>query len=117
MFIESFNATLSRYRAMLAEARTGKLNLQNKDFDTGQPTRAGEYKLADETYSKLVRQLASKNFESASPELRHNILAFYGNLGAPIATKRHKGDWQETLRALDKLRGTPTQAVRTGRKR
>jgi len=114
MFIESFNATLTRYRAMLAQARTGRLNLQNKDFDTGQPTRAGEYRLADETYSKLVRQLAGKNFESASPELRHNILAFYGNLDGPIATKRHKEDWQETLRALDKLRAARVEATQTG---
>ncbi len=117
MFIESFNATLSRYHALLTEARVGKLNLQNKDFDTGQPTRAGEYKLADEAYSKLVRQLAKKDFENASPELRHNILAFYGNLDAPIATKRHKEDWQETLRALDKLKAMPTQAVRPTRRR
>jgi Zinc dependent phospholipase C len=117
MFIESFYATLTRYRALLAEARLGKLNLQNKDFDTGEPTRAGEYKLADQTYSKLVIQLASKNFENASPELRRNILAFYGDLNAPIATKNDRKEWQETLRALDKLRATPTQAARPARKR
>lgn len=107
----------SRYRSLLTGARTGKLNLQNKDFDTGQPTRAGEYKLADETYSRLVRQLATKNFENASPELRRNVLAFYANLDAPIATKKERRDWEETVRALDKLKATPTQAVRPARKR
>jgi hypothetical protein len=116
LFIESFNVTLNRYRAMLSQARTGKLDLQNKDFDTGEPTRAGEYKLADETYAKLLNQLASKNFDNVPPALRANILAFYGNLNAPIATKKDREDWQKTLRALDKLKATPTQATRTGQR-
>src|SRR2546423_667527 len=42
LFIESFNATLIRYRALLAQARNSKPNLQNTDFDTGRPVRAGE---------------------------------------------------------------------------
>lgn len=110
MFIQSFDTTLSRYRALLHQARTGKLDLQNRDFDTGEPTRAGEYKLADETYAKLLAESAKKDFKNITPELRRDILAFYGNLNAPIATKRHKDDWEKTLRALDRLKATPIQA-------
>jgi hypothetical protein len=113
MFLESFNETLSRYRSLLQQTQTGKLNLQNMDFDTGQPTRAGEYPLADETYAKLLKRLASNKFESVTPDLRQNILAFYGNLDAPIATKKDKEEWRETLRALDQLKSAPAQAVRT----
>jgi hypothetical protein len=32
MFIESFNATLNGYRTLLRQARTGRVNLQNRDF-------------------------------------------------------------------------------------
>ena len=109
-FMESFNATLERYRALLGQMRSQRLNLRNMDFDTGKPTRAGEYRLADETYSKLVIKLAKTDFESLQPDLRQNILAFYSDTNAPIATKRDKGDWRETLRALEKLRATPMQS-------
>lgn len=104
MFIESFTATLNGYRTVLRQVSTGRINLQNRDFDTGEPTRAGEYKLADETYAKLLERSSKKNFENMTPELRHNILSFYGNLNAPIATKKNNGDWQKTLRALDRLK-------------
>jgi hypothetical protein len=86
-------------------------------FDTGQPTRAGEYKLADETYAKLLEQSSKKQFENMTPELRQNILSFYGNLNAPIATKRNKDDWQKTLRALDRLKGSGAQAGGQSRSR
>lgn len=109
MFIESFNATLVQYRALLAQARNGKLNLQNTDFDTGRPVRGGEYRLADETYAKLLEKLAKHNFENASPDLRRDILAFYSNLSAPIATKRDKDEWRATLRALDQLKAAQSQ--------
>ena len=51
MFLESFNATLTRYRGMLGQVQNKNINLQNRDFDTGELTRAGEYKLADDTYA------------------------------------------------------------------
>ena len=113
MFLESFDASLNSYRGVLAKARTGSLSLQNKDFDTGEPTQAGEYKLADETYAKLLIKLAGRDFDSVTPELRQNILAFYGNLDQPNATKQDKKEWQKTLSALDKLKATPTNATRT----
>jgi hypothetical protein len=92
------------------------LDLENKDFDTGQPTRAGEYKLADETYAKLVIKLSDKSFEFMTAELRQDILVFFGDLNAPIVTKRDKGDWKKALSALEKLKATPTQASRTSQK-
>jgi Zinc dependent phospholipase C len=109
LFIESFNATLDRYRALLGQVRGGRLELQNTDFDTGRPVRAGEYKLADETYARLLEKLAKHHFENATPDLRRNILAFYSNLDAPIATKQDKDDWRKTLRALDQLKAVQGQ--------
>ena len=109
LFIASFNTTLDHYRALLTQARGGKLDLQNMDFDTGRPTRAGEYKLTDETYARLLEKLAKHNFENAGPDLRRDLLAFYSDLNAPIATKRDKEDWRQTLRALDQLKAAQGQ--------
>ena len=113
LFIESFNASLERYRGLLAQTRTGKLDLQNTDFDTGRPVRAGEYKLADDTYARLLEKLAKHDFENTSPELRRNLLAFYNDPNAPNATRRDKDDWRATQRALDQLKamqGQPASA-------
>ena len=112
-FIESFNATLVRYRGLLAGVRAGNLDLDNRDLDTGRPVRAGEYKLADEAYAQLVRKLADHEFEGVTPDLRENILAFYSNLDAPIATKRNKDDWRKTVRAVEALKATQARAART----
>jgi hypothetical protein len=117
MFLESFNVTLSRYRALLGQTRASKLNLQNMDFDTGEPTRAGEYKLADETYAELLKRLASHKFENVPQDLRQNILAFYGDLNAPIATKKDKEEWRTVLRGLDQLKSAQVSAIQTEQRR
>src|SRR5262249_25623769 len=69
MYLESVNATLELYRTLVGRVGAGKIDLQNKDFDTGEPTRAGEYQLADETYAKLVNKLAGKQFEYVTADL------------------------------------------------
>jgi hypothetical protein len=117
MFFQSFDTTLSRYRAMLNQTRVGKLDLQNRDFDTGEPTHAGEYKLADDAYAKLLEESSKKQFSTVTPELRRNILAFYGNLNAPIATKRDREKWQKTLSQLNSLKAAPSEAVRPNRRK
>lgn len=110
MFLSSFDATLDEYRALLRQLNGGHLALINSDFDTGRPTRPGEYPLADETYASLLDKLADHKFAHISPELRENLLGFYSNLNAPIATKHDRDDWQKTLRALNVLKATPTQS-------
>jgi zinc dependent phospholipase C len=106
LFIASFNATFESYRALLKDVGSGRLRLENKDLDTGRPTRAGEYELADSTYAKLVSKLAENNFENMTPSLRQDILAFFGNVDRPIAGKKNKHDLRTARRSLDKLRAS-----------
>ena len=107
MYIASVNHTLDNYRSLLAEVGTKTLTLPNTDFDTGQMTRAGEYALTDKTYAHLLNKLADHDFEGTTPELRANILAFYGDPVAPIATKRDAAAWQKTQDELQKLKDHP----------
>ena len=104
MFMRSFNLTLDHYRNFLAHVKTGDLALPNLDLDTGQRAHAGEYRLADETYAQLVAKLAEKDFSGVTPELRAGILRFYGNLQAPVATKKKEDQWHKTVLALEKLK-------------
>jgi Zinc dependent phospholipase C len=110
LYIKSINTTIDNYTSLLREQQSGQLRLSNLDFDTGKPARAGEYKLADQTYAHLLDDLAKRNFDQVTPDLRDNILSFYGNLNAPVATKKEKKAWVRTLVELQKLRlHTPDQ--------
>jgi hypothetical protein len=109
LFLDSFEAALAQYRALLRQAKPGRLVLVNMNFDLGRPTRAGEYRLADEAYSDLVTKLYKHEYNNVAPELRKNILAFFSNLKAPIATKKDTSDWRKIMLALDKLKTTRPQ--------
>jgi hypothetical protein len=67
-------------------------------------TLAGEYILTDKAYAHLLDQLAKKDFSQVTPELRDNILAFYGDPSAPIATKQDAGAWQKTRDEVERLK-------------
>ncbi|HEV2177532.1 MAG TPA: zinc dependent phospholipase C family protein [Terriglobia bacterium] len=111
LFTESFTVTTSRYQKLLGEVRQSQSALSNNDFDTGKATRGGEYRLADRAYAGLLDRLAQENFRNVTPELRSNILAFYGDLSAPIDTKKDPKEWDKVQRELDALRAAPAQTV------
>ena len=75
MYIKSVNDTVENYTGLLSTVKAGKLDLPNRDFDTGRETRAGEYALTDKTYAQLIDKLAGKNSDPPSPALRANVLA------------------------------------------
>ena len=105
LFLQSFNTTVARYRELLAAEHAGTLRIPDENFDLGEPPKAGEYKLADDTYAKLVERLAKSDFAGVSPALRTDILSFYKDRNASIATKRDSKQWQKVVEALDsKLR-------------
>jgi hypothetical protein len=103
LFETSFDSTMDKYRGLLSAEMAHSLVLEDLDFDTGKPTRPGEYRLADNAYARLTRDLAEKNPATIDPALLHNVFDFYGDLRLPYATKRDPQDWQETLTALNKL--------------
>jgi hypothetical protein len=110
MFMASFNASIDRYRGLLSQLKAGHLELPNENLDTGEPTEAGKYKLADAAYAKLLDKLAD-HYQDMSPELRGDILAFYHNLDAPIATKTSQIEWAKLLKDLDALKAVGPHVV------
>lgn len=112
LFELSFDKTLDEYRSLLAEQKQNQLVLAAIDFDTGKPTKPGEYTLADDTYSKLARKLADLDPATVDPQIRRDVLAFFADPNAPIATKKDADDWKKTVTALDKLKSEVTDADR-----
>ena len=104
LYFKSINTTVDQYRIFLGQVRTDSLKLANADFDTGKETKAAEYSLTDETYAKLLGQLAQRKFDLTSPDLRENILNFYSDLSLPLETKKDAVRWQSVLTSLDQLK-------------
>jgi len=104
LYFKSINTTVDQYKALLEQVRADSLQLPNCDFDTGQVTKPAEYSLTDDTYAQLLSQLSGRKFDLTSPELRANILDFYGDLSAPIETKKDPARWQSVLTSLDQLK-------------
>jgi hypothetical protein len=109
LFLTGFDSTVADYQRLLNLVKAGNLELENRNFDTARLTRPGEYELADEAYAKLLEKLADRKFNKVTPELRQDLLAFYGDLNAPIATKKDRSDWKKTLQAINQLKSSPAQ--------
>jgi hypothetical protein len=108
LYMASFNASFNRYRELLADVDGARLKLSNDNFDVGTVTRAGDYKLADEAYAKLLHKLAG-HYGEIPQELRNDILVFYRDLNLPIATKADPAEWAKVQEELNQLRATNGQ--------
>jgi hypothetical protein len=109
-FEDSFDRSLSVYRGLLTELGGGHLILANMNFDTGEPAQPAQYKLTDNAYAKLVEKLAAHGAEPVNVKMRADILAFYGNLNLPFATKKDPKEWRKTMEAVGKLKAQSTDA-------
>jgi hypothetical protein len=105
MYIKSVDVTIENYGGLLREESKGKLELPNRDCDTGRDTRAGEYILTDETYARLVDEITTRKVAgSISPAIREDVLQFYADSSAPIATKKNAKAWRKLQDELDTLK-------------
>jgi hypothetical protein len=111
LFQASFNKTLDRYRQLLSQVGAGQPDLPNENFDTGAITGPGVYRLNDETHAQLLDVLAKQNFSGASPDVRAELLEFYGHPDAPYATKRKPKDWAKVQGELEQLKKAPPPVV------
>jgi hypothetical protein len=113
LFEASFNTAMDRYRQLLSQAGSGQLKLPNKNFDTGDVTGPGKYQLNDKAQAKLLDELAKQNFSGASPEIRAELMEFFGHPDAPYAMKRKPKDWAKVEADLEQLKKAATQSTAT----
>jgi hypothetical protein len=102
LYMAGFNASIDRYRELLAEVGGGRLRLPNDNFDMGEATKAGRYKLTDAAYAKLLHKLDG-HYVDLPQDLRSDILGYYQDLSLPIATKANAGDWARLQSELNQL--------------
>lgn len=114
LFEASFNASLDRYKQFLKQVDAGQPVLPNLNFDTGDSTGPGKYELNDKAHAKLLEELAAQNFTGVSPDMRIELLEFFGHPDAPYVMKRKSKDWakvQANLEELKKARPVATQVA------
>lgn len=108
MFRASFHETVLNYCKFLTQqtATANVTSLPNTDFDTGHPTKLGEYSLADRTYGEWVRELAKNDFKGISAPMRQNILTFFADASSEPrdVEEKEKENIQKTKEALTQLR-------------
>ncbi|MFL6350914.1 MAG: zinc dependent phospholipase C family protein, partial [Bryobacteraceae bacterium] len=104
LFMRSFDVAATAYRGKLDDVRRGAPRLENTNFDLGVPAPPGGYKLQDDTYAYWLDALAQANFRGLNPPITETLLRYYGNLNAPLHSKRHKSRWKRLLAQLDRLK-------------
>jgi hypothetical protein len=104
MFEASFNAAVDRYQESLRQVDADRLQLANDNFDVGEVTPPGVYRMNDDTHAKLLDRLAAQKFAGTTPEIRAELLSFYGDPNAPYATKRNRKEWSKVEVQLQQLK-------------
>ncbi len=104
MFEASFNATLDHYRELLTNLGDGRLDLPNDNFDIGDHTGPGKYRLNDEAHAELLDKLAENKFAGATSEVKAELVHFFAEPDAPYATKRNAKAWAKVQTQLQQLK-------------
>ncbi len=115
------NRSVDAYRDLLDKMRQGvdsPLSLANLDLDTGNVTKPGTYPRTDRTYAELLDRLTARPERIVPALLKKNILDYYSNPNAPIATKKNRKAWNRVTAQLEILQemkaGPPEEWSPTG---
>jgi hypothetical protein len=104
MFENSFNTTVDSYRVLLDGVSKGNLVLPNDNFDTGEETGPGKYKMNDDVHARLLDALAKQDFSKAPTAAREELIKFYGVSDAAYSTKKNAKAWAKVQVQLEKLK-------------
>jgi zinc dependent phospholipase C len=104
LFMESFTRCAAQYGAALDNVKHKKLELEDRNYDTGSITLPGTYRLADDVYAEWLDLLAKKNFGAVTPDITTELLGYYKDTSAPIDTKKHPKKWKRVLSELGDIK-------------
>ena len=115
LFARSFRDATARFRTEVNDLKDRKFEIANANFDTGRPSRFGDYSLADDTYGELLVQLSDQKFQGMPVALTRNIVAFYGDGPGPSEQdKKVRKRWAKVERTLQELRGSSNRRAPLG---
>lgn len=106
LFENSFNVTIDHYRSLLTDLNKGRLELANENFDVGEVTARGKYKLNDATCAELLGRLSNQHMAGVSNELKTQLLAFYETTGRDESVRKRDKSAQKIQQEIEELKGT-----------
>jgi len=80
LYLRSVNHTVDAFHSVLnklAAEANAPLMLANLDLDTGDQVKRGDYRLADETYARLLERLTSRPDRIIPVDIKRNIIKYY----------------------------------------
>ncbi len=104
LFAQSFDRSALEYSNRLEDVHSNRLRLKNTNYDVGIVTPAGSYRLDDDIHSVWLNLLAEKHFSTVTPEIKSELVGYYADLNAPIATKKRGEKWDLLLEQLSELK-------------
>jgi len=112
LLAKSLTSSHDRYRTQLESLERNSLRLPNRDFDTGEPTRRGEYALADDTYAELLDRLTAGKDRNVPVAMRTDLARFFGTIDPAAAHNKKERKaltkLQEQLAELTQQTPRPT---------
>jgi hypothetical protein len=110
-YIRSVNHTVDVFHedlAKLKDAPQESLALVNRDLDTGDRIKPGDYPRTDKTYATLLHRIVSKRQRPIPAGIRDDILAFYADPNAPNTIKGDGKAWKRIAVELQSLKQMKT---------
>ena len=113
-YVDSLNRSAAALREALRHFSTVTTSLPNRDLDTGSRVRPGGYILTDQTYARLLDMLTRQ--QAKDPKwiiptgLKEDVLWYYSDPNAPIATRKNLKQWdkvQSELTQLNAMKSSP----------
>jgi hypothetical protein len=115
LFAQSFRDATNKFRNEVNDLKDRRFEIRNANFDTGKPSRFGDYSLADETYGELLERLSDHKFQGTPVSLTRNIIAFYGEGPGPsVADKKVHKRWTRAVSDLEELKGASNRRASSG---
>jgi Zinc dependent phospholipase C len=105
-YFRSMDRAMDQYHQLLRQVKADNLQFANRNFDTGELTRAGDYALSDRTYVAYVFRLRDDKFRHLTPSVKADVLAYFSK-GLPANGSIKNKDWEKLNRALQELRKEP----------
>ena len=106
-YVRSVNRSADALRAAIGRLIQSHQTLANRDLDTGGPILQGTYRLADDTYAKLLDRLVADPNHTVPPGLKSDILRYYANAKAPMNSNGKPAKWTQIQTELKTLQTMP----------
>jgi len=108
-YVDSLLHATDVLRRDLKDFETTADLLPNRDLDTGAKVKPGGYRLTDETYARLLGMVTRG--KTVPVGLKQDILEYYADPNAPIATKKKAAQWAAVQAELVTLQTMPTSGA------